>query len=118
MLNKKTKIRYQVYDYEIVMPQSQQIQTLTVNRLTAEPEDKDTPLMKIILPKETGYFKGLKYTEQSTLLGYANQKWRKLKSIQFDQTAEQILGVDEINTINKLSGDDLMIKRVVLESFA
>ena len=118
MLKKHQKIRYKAYSYEIVMPQSSEVQTITVNRLTEANDNQETPLLKIILPVETGYFKGVKYTEQNTLLGYQNQKWRKLKSIQFDETGEQTLGIDQINTVDRLSDNDKLIRQSIIESFA
>lgn len=118
MRKNNQKIRYKAYDYEIVMPKSSEVQTITVNRLAEAHEDQETPLLKIILPAETGYFKGVKYTEQNTLLGYQNQKWRKLKSIRFDETSEQVLGVDQINTVNPLSDNDKLIRQSIIESFA
>lgn len=105
---------YSSYTCELVMPQSDKVETITVNKLKSEDYPDKTPLYKVVLPDESGYYRGIKYTESNTLLGYANDVWRKLKSIQFEQTADEVFGADEINTVGRLSKDDSLLINTVL----
>lgn len=111
-------LRYKSCQYELVMPQSSKVETIVVNYLEEVDQDKNTPLFKIFLPSENGFYKGPEYTEKNTLLGYANQKWRKLRSVQFEAEADKVLGVDELNSVSKLSKDDQLIKDSILATFA
>lgn len=96
------------------MPQTDKVTTVTVNKLKSEDHPDKTPLYKVFLPSESGFYRGLEYTENNTLLGYAGDVWRKLKLVQFEAAADEILGADEISTISKLSKDDKLIKEAIL----
>ncbi|MGI6612351.1 MAG: hypothetical protein ACOX0Z_02155 [Candidatus Nanosyncoccaceae bacterium] len=115
-MSKKTtdKLIYSSYTCELVMPQSDKVTTVTVNKLKSEKYPEKTPLYKVFLPSENGFYRGLEYTENNTLLGYANDVWRKLKSVQFEPAADEVFGADEINTIGRLSKDDKLIKDAIL----
>lgn len=116
--NKSNNIIYSSYVYEVVMPQTDRVDQIKVNKLQEEPKDPQTPLYKLALPSENGFYKGLKYTEHNTLLGYNDNSWRKLRSIQFEPSADEVFGVDEINTVNKLSSKDKLIRDEILATFA
>lgn len=110
------KLIYSSYTCEIVMPQSDKVKTVVINKLKSPNQTDKTPLYKVFLPNESGYYRGVKYTESNTLLGYANDVWRKLRSIQFEATADEIFGADEINTISELSKEDKLLKEAVLSA--
>ena len=112
----KDQLIYSSYTCEVVMPQSNKVETVVVNKLKSSDQPDKTPLYKVFLPNESGYYRGIKYTESNILLGYANDVWRKLKSIQFEATADEIFGADEINTIGKLSKQDKLLKEAVLSA--
>ncbi len=118
MLKNKKKLHYKTYDYTIVQPKSNKVKVVTVNYLEDKPEDEETPLFKVSLPAEKGFFKGIEYTEQSVLLGYSDARWKKLRSIQFDQSANKVFDIDQVNLVNKLSRNDIILKDTILSSFA
>lgn len=117
MLKNKKKLHYKTYDYTVVQPKSNKVKVVTVNYLEDKPEDKETPLFKVSLPTEKGFFKGIEYTEQSVLLGYSDARWKKLRSIQFDQSANKVFDIDQVNLVNKLSRNDIILKDAILSSF-
>lgn len=113
-MSKQTNLKYKSHTYELILPKSTTVKAVTVNKLQTETDDPDTPMIQVIMPKESGFFRGVKYKEQNTLLGFANNKWQKLKSIKFDKGAEETFGAVEINTIGRLSRADRHIKEAVL----
>lgn len=113
-MSKQKDLKYQSHTYELILPKSTTVKSVTVDKLQDTSDDPDVPVIKVTMPKETGFFRGIKYKEQNTLLGFANNKWQKLKSIKFGQGANEVFGATEINTIGRLSRTDCHIKDAVL----
>ena len=108
-------LTYESHTYEVILPRSSDVKSITVNKLkTLLVNDKKTPVVQMIMPKESGFFHGVEYQEQNTLLGYNNNSWKKVRTIQFGKGGQSIFGTKEISTVSHLNHEDKSIKDAAL----
>ncbi len=114
---KKQNITYNSRSYKVFMPESEIVKTVLVNKLVSDNSDKETPLTKVEMPEEYGFFRGIEYTERNTLLEFANNKWQKMTVINFGEGGKEMFGSNEIKKTGRLTKIDKTIRDTVLASW-
>ncbi len=115
-MTKNKQLTYATKEFEVVMPGTDEIKVVTVNKLKNKlKKGSKTPKTKIKLAKQRGFFRGIEYTEQDTLLEYNNNEWEKFVTIKFGEGGEELFGAKKIDKVSALDQDDLALKKAVLE---
>ena len=78
---------------------------------------KDAEL-KIILPEEKNFFRGVSFSENVSLKKLTNGNWIKNLHAKFGEGAEELFGIDEINEESDLESRDVRIIAFVEKSLA
>ncbi len=78
---------------------------------------KDAEL-KITLPKEKNFFRGVSFSENISLKKLANGSWIKTLHAKFGEGAEEMFGVNEINEESELESRDVRIIAFIEKSLA
>ena len=78
---------------------------------------KDAEL-KIILPEEKNFFRGVSFSENVSLKKLTNGNWIKNLHAKFGEGAEELFGIDEINEESDLESRDVRIIAFVEKSSA
>ena len=78
---------------------------------------KDAEL-KIILPEEKNFFRGVSFSENVSLKKLTNGNWIKNLHAKFSEGAEELFGIDEINEESDLESRDVRIIAFVEKSLA
>jgi hypothetical protein len=107
-------LTYNSKSFQVLMPETEVIKTVTVNQLADATDDTETPITKVEMPIEHGFFRGVEYTETNTLLEFANNKWEKLTTIIFKDGGKAMFGTDTIRKMSRLTKIDKAIKDVVI----
>lgn len=107
-------LTYNSQSFQVFMPETEVVKTVTVNQLVGTTDDADTPITKVEMPVEHGFFRGIEYTETNTLLEFANNKWEKLTTIVFKEGGKAMFGTDTIRKMSRLTKIDKAIKDTVL----
>lgn len=107
-------VAYDTKEYKVLMPESYEVKTVVVNRLKDQPDAKDTPVTKVKMPIESGFYRGVSYDEENTLLEYPDKSWEKLTTINFGEGAESMFGTDKIEKVSRLTKIDTSIKNAVV----
>ena len=76
---------------------------------------KDAEL-KIILPEEKNFFRGVSFSENVSLKKLTNGNWIKNLHAKFGEGAEELFGIDEINEESDLESRDVRIIAFVEKS--
>lgn len=111
---KNKNLTYESKIYEVVMPNSDEVRTVTLNKLKNKIKDLRTPKTKLVMPKQFGFFRGVEYTEQDTLVEYNDNTWEKLVSIKFGDGADALFGTNKIEKVDTLDETDVTFKDTVL----
>ncbi len=107
-------LQYNSRSFQVFMPETEVVKTVTVNQLTSATDDAATPITKVEMPVEHGFFRGIEYTETNTLLEFAGNKWEKLTTIIFKEGGKSMFGTDTIRKVGRLTKLDTAIKNTVL----
>lgn len=110
----KQDLKYNSRSFEVFMPEVETVKTVTVSQLATNNNDQDTPITKVEMPVEHGFFRGIEYTETNTLLEYAGKKWEKLTTIIFKDGGKDMFGTDTIRKVSRLTKIDRSIRNAVL----
>lgn len=78
---------------------------------------KDAEL-KIILPEEKNFFRGVSFSENVSLKKLTNGNWIKNLHAKFGEGAEELFGIDEINEESDLESRDVRIIAFIEKSLA
>ena len=78
---------------------------------------KDAEL-KITLPEEKNFFRGVSFSENVSLKKLTNGNWIKNLHAKFGEGAEELFGIDEINEESNLESRDVRIIAFVEKSLA
>ena len=78
---------------------------------------KDTEL-KIILPEEKNFFRGVSFSENVSLKKLTNGNWIKNLHAKFGEGAKELFGIDEINEESDLESRDVRIIAFVEKNLA
>ncbi len=105
---------YSSKEYRVLMPESHEVRTVVVNKIKDTQTQNDTPITKVKLPTETGFYRGISYDEDNILLEYPDKSWEKLTTIKFGDGAESMFGTDKIEKVSHLTKVDTSIKNTVL----
>ena len=109
-------LKYDSRSFRIFMPETEVIKTVTLNQLLTATDDAETPVTKVEMPTEHGFFRGVEYTENNTLLKYINNKWVKLTTIVFKEGGKAMFGTDSISKTGRLTKIDSAIRDTVLSA--
>lgn len=112
-MTKKTNLNYKTESYQVLMPESRLIRTVIINKLANKKAPKTAPITKVTLPVERGFFRGVEYEENNTLLEYPDKSWEKMTSIQFGDGAETMFGTTEIEKTGPLTKADKAVLEAV-----
>ncbi|MDO4870886.1 MAG: hypothetical protein Q3996_02205 [Candidatus Saccharibacteria bacterium] len=107
-------LQYKSKSFQVFMPEVETVKTVTVSQLATDAEDTETPITKVEMPIEHGFFRGVEYTETNTLLEYAGKKWEKLTTIVFKDGGKDMFGTDTIRKIGRLTKIDKSVRNAVL----
>lgn len=107
-------LTYSSKSFQVLMPETEIVKTITLNQLDGTTDDAETPITKVEMPVEHGFFRGVEYTETNTLLEFANNKWEKLTTIVFKDGGKALFGTDTIRKMSRLTKLDTDIKDVIL----
>lgn len=112
----KHHLTYESKSIEIVMPESSEIKIIVLNKLKGKTKDLKTPVTKLQMPTQKGFFRGVDYEEDNILLGYSDNTWEKLTSIKFGDDAESVIGTKKIEKVASLSELDKKLKNKILKT--
>ena len=79
---------------------------------------KNQEELKITLPTEKNFFRGVSFRENVSLKKLANGNWIKNLHAKFGEGAEELFGIDEINEESDLESRDVRIIAFVEKSLA
>lgn len=68
-----------------------------------------SPQVKIYLPEEKSFFRGVKFTENVRLEKSTDNEWIKILQAKFGAGAEELFGVTELNEESELEARDIRI---------
>ena len=71
--------------------------------------EKNNKEIKIELPNEKNFFRGVSFSENVSLKKLANGNWIKTLRAKFGAGAEELFGVNEINEESELESRDVRI---------
>ena len=80
--------------------------------------EKNNKEIKIELPNEKNFFRGVSFSENVSLKKLANGNWIKTLHAKFGEGAEELFGIDEINEESDLESRDVRIIAFVEKSLA
>ncbi|MDO4872276.1 MAG: hypothetical protein Q4A27_02515 [bacterium] len=98
----KTKIKTALLDYEDPILE-QKIQVKVEEMSTGD------VAVRVRLPEEKNFFRGVKFSEKVKLEKLKNGKWIKNLHAKFGAGAEEMFGVKEINEMSELENRDIRI---------
>lgn len=109
MKQKKTKKVLQYFD-----PIFKKNFNLNVEKSSSKNQEE----IKITLPTEKNFFRGVSFNEDVSLKKLANGNWIKNLHAKFGEGAEELFGVNEINEESELEARDVRIIAFVEKSLA
>lgn len=115
-MNNKNLV-YDTKSYQVLMPESEIVKTVMVRKLIDHAGDDQTPITKIKMPDEYGFFRGVEYTEENTLLEFPNNKWQKMTKIVFGKGGKEMFGDNVISKTSKLTKIDDNVKDTVVRAW-
>ena len=80
--------------------------------------EKNNKEIKIELPNEKNFFRGVSFSENVSLKKLANGSWIKTLHAKFGEGAEEMFGVNEINEESELESCDVRIIAFIEKSLA
>ena len=80
--------------------------------------EKNNKEIKIELPNEKNFFRGVSFSENVSLKKLANGSWIKTLHAKFGEGAEELFGVNEINEESELESRDVRIITFIEKSLA
>ena len=80
--------------------------------------EKNNKEIKIELPNEKNFFRGVSFSENVSLKKLANGNWIKTLHAKFGEGAEELFGIDEINGESDLESRDVRIIAFIEKSLA
>ena len=80
--------------------------------------EKNNKEIKIELPNEKNFFRGVSFSEYVSLKKLANGSWIKTLHAKFGEGAEELFGVNEINEESELESRDVRIIAFIEKSLA
>lgn len=74
-----------------------------------ESKDEKSDVIRVSLPEEKSFFRGVKFSEKVRLEKIKSGEWIKILKAKFGAGAEELLGVTEINEQSELEARDIRI---------